>query len=354
MHSYVRILSGLIVSALAALTAPASLSAGVANPNLSALGQVRAGFTDDAGSADPEEPTLALGEAEFILDAALNPYLNGAFVIAAGEEGFALEEAYASVQRGLPFGLGLKAGQYRLGFGKLNAVHPHAYPFLDAPRAWASLLPDGEEGFKDVAVQASILLPMPGDWASTLSADVLRGAPFHPDEEETRLGWLGRWSNSFLLGDLGALEAGASAATGKDLVAEDRQGWLYGGDLKAKFYFDQGSQLVLQGEGAFRRSHGADSAAGVTSEERFGMYAFADYRYHARWNIGILYDQVQRQGDAGMVDRSIKPFAGFAVMEETTMLRLAYEYFMPDGEDAVQTLALQFLFSMGPHKPHQF
>jgi hypothetical protein len=265
-----------------------------------------------------------------------------------------VEEAYASWVKGLPWGLGLKAGKYRLGFGKLNPVHPHVNPFIDPPRAWISLMPGGEEGFNETAVQASILLPTPGDWASTLSADVIQGAQFHPDEEEPRLGWLGRWSNSFLLGERGALETGISGATGIDNVTEDLRGYLAGADFKAKFYLDGGSQFTMQGEGMFRRSHSMDSIEGASSEGRMGYYAVADYRYRVHFNIGGMYDQVERAGDISKTDKAVRAFTGYTMLEESTLLRLAYEYFMPDGEAGVSSFSAQLLFTMGPHKAHQF
>jgi hypothetical protein len=329
------------------------LTAGI-NPDLSAVGQLRGGIQGENASFDPDEAALSLGESELILDAALNPYLRGSFTVSAGEEGFEMEEAYAVALRGLGYGLGLKAGKYRLGFGKLNAVHPHAYPFLDVPDAWAALMPGGEEGFNEAAVQASVLLPTPGDWASTVSVDLIEGKSFHPHEDRTRLGWLGRWSNSLLLGEKAALEAGVSGATGLDAPTGDARGWLAGGDLKVKLYLGGTSQLVLQGEGLFRRSHTVDSAApGPISHGQYGFYAFADWKVN-RWNAGLLYDQFQHQEDEDRMDRSVKAFGGFALWEETTLLRAAYGISFPDGGDAVHGLALQFLFSMGPHKPHQF
>jgi hypothetical protein len=330
-----------------------SPSAGVTNPDISAIGQIRSGIAGDP-TFDPDEATLSLGECEFIFDAALNPYFRGFFTVAAGEEGFEVEEAYATVLRGLGYGLGLKAGRYRLGFGKLNPVHAHAYPFLDTPRGWAALLP-GEEGFTEAAVQVSLLLPTPGTWASTLSADLIEGAGFHPEEEGTRLGWLGRWSNSFLFGDRAALEAGVSGATGMGAIAADARDWLVGGDLKLKFWLPANSQLVLQAEGAFRRSHATDSAFLFPVQRgQFGGYAFADYRFAIRWNAGALYDQAERRTPEREIDRTVTAFAGFAVMEESTLIRIAYDLFLPDGGDASHGAAVQFLFSMGPHKPHQF
>jgi hypothetical protein len=360
-HSFYP-LSGAIRAAVAAAVlvfiqtavAPLPCAAGVVNPDISAIGQLRAGLTDDAASPDQGEPTLALGETELILDAWLNPYVKGNFTLAGGEEGVGVEEAYATWVKGLPLGLGLKAGKYRLGFGKLNPAHPHVNPFIDPPAAWISLMPGGEEGFNEAAIQASILLPTPGAWASTLSADLLQGAQFHPDEEATRLGWLGRWSNSFLLGEAGALETGFSGATGVDNVAENLRGYLAGADLKAKFYLESGSQFTVQGEAMFRRSHAVDSAAGVSSEDRSGFYAVADYRYHMHMNIGGMYDQYERAGEPDKIDRSVRAFAGYTMLEESTLLRVAYGYSMPEGGDAVGVFSAQLLFTMGPHKAHRF
>jgi hypothetical protein len=328
--------------------------AGVANPDISALGQVLGGYTDDVASADAEEPALRLGEAEFVFDAYLNPFLKGWFTLSGGEDGVGLEEAYASVVKGLPWGLALKAGKYRLGFGKLNPSHPHAYPFIESPRSLQSLL-FGEEGFNETGAQISALLPTPGDWASTLSADVIEGKAFHPGQDGTRLGWLGRWANDFLLGEQGALQTGISGATGIDSLGRGSRAFLAGADVKAKFYLGGASQLTLQAEGVLRHSHLADTAAGTfAAEDRSGFYGFCDYRWHTQWNGGFLYEQWQREGAADATDRAFRAFAGYAVLEESTLLRLAYERFLPDGGDPVNTVSLQLLFSMGPHKAHQF
>jgi hypothetical protein len=336
------------IAALCAAGAIRPAAAGVTNPDISALGQVLGGWTDDPQSKDKEEPALKLGEAEFVLDAPLNPYFKGWFTLSGGPEGIGVEEAYASLFKGLPWGLAAKAGKYRLPFGKSNPMHPHALPFIDPPRSVQSLL-FGEEGFNETAVEVSDLLPMPGDWASTLYLDVIDGTSFHAGQEGTRLGYLGRWTNDFLLGESGALETGISGATGTDSLGPDTRSWLAGADVKAKFYLAGASQLTLQAEGIWKRSH-----PGGAAEDRAGLYAFGDYRYHTRWNGGLLYEQWQREGETDRIDRGARAFLGYAVLEESTLLRLAYERLFPDGGDAYATVTLQLLFSMGPHKAHQF
>jgi hypothetical protein len=335
----------------------ATPSAGITNPNISAIGQVRGGITDATDSPSPKDPTLTLGEAEVVLDAALNPFINGNFTFSGGEDGVGVEEAYTSVVKGLPGGLGIKAGKYRLGFGKLNPNHPHSYPFLDTPHAWVSLIPGGEEGFNETALQISDLLPTPGDWASTISVDLLEGKSFHPDQEATRLGWLGRWTNAFLLGEQGALETGLSGAWGTDNTIHDAFGYLFGGDVKAKFYLAGSSQLTMQAEAVYRHGHvpQADSLPerpGI--ENRSGWVALCDYRYHTQWNIGGLAEQWDRENEVNRTDRAFKLFVGYAVLEESTLLRAAIEKHLVAGGDDIHTLSLQLLFSMGPHKAHTF
>lgn len=329
--------------------------AGVTNPDISAIGQVLSGYTDDAASPNPEQPTLQIGEAEIIFDAYLNPFLKGWFTIAGGEDGFALEEGYASLVKGLPWGLAMKAGKYRLGFGKLNPYHPHTYPFIDSPRSLQSLL-FGEEGFNETGVQVSALLPTPGKWASTLSGDIIEGKQFHEDEEgRTRLGWLARWSNDILLGECTILQAGVSGASGTDNLERETRAYLMGADVKAKFILSAFSQLTLQAEAVMKQSHSVDTlTASFPEENRSGFYAYADYRYHTRWNGGMLYEQWEPEDRLKGVDRAIKVFAGFSVLEESTLLRLGYERFLPEELDPVNTVTLQLVFSMGPHKPHQF
>src|SRR4051812_47266647 len=88
----------------AALLSAVPSHAGVTNPDISALGQVIAGYTDDANSSAAKEATLRSGEMEMVLDAYLNPYIKGWFTLSGSEDGFAMEEGYASVVKGLPWG----------------------------------------------------------------------------------------------------------------------------------------------------------------------------------------------------------------------------------------------------------
>jgi len=341
------------IGLLLLLLAPAALRAGVVNPDISVIGQVLYRHHDDRTAPDARKPTLDLGETELVFDAALNPYAKGTFVFAVDDAGLGTEEAYIDVIKGLPDRLALRGGKYRLGFGKLNPVHPHAYPFIDPPRLMAALLP-GTDGFNDIGTRAAYFLPL--SWASDITADVLKGASFHPDETKAAAGWLAHWNNSLLLGAVTPLDIGVSATQGTNNAQWKTKTTVYGADLKTKIPLSSLTSLTLQGEYFYNNSSVVvDTTTGGTSHMgRQGFYAFADLKFKQGWNAGFIYDQYSPVENKNITNSAIKGFLGYSLLEETTLLRLTCERFKPENNPAVHTVMLQVLFSMGPHKAHKF
>lgn len=366
----------------AGLVAPAR--AGVVNPDISVIGQPLARWTDDAGDPARKRVTLDPGETEFMFEAALNPYARGTFVAAFGDEGAAIEEAYFTLTRGLPGGLALKAGQYRAGFGKLNPLHPHVYPFAERPRVMAAYLP-GDEAFNETGVSLSEQLALPRDIALTATLDALQGDSFRLEREpgeaggdplvadpeagdradEPRPAVLGRLAAFVPFGDRSGLELGVSGTQGTNNVAAATRTTVLGADLKAKLWNGPRSYLLLQAEmmRLDREDAGWDSVTAAYTSSHVkpaGAYLFADYNWDTRYNVGIGFERWQRADAEKVWDQSFRAFAGLALMEETTAFRIDFERLVP-GEslaepdpEAVNTLTLRVVFSMGPHKAHQF
>ncbi len=330
------------------------ISAGIVNPDISAIGKLNVGYTDDSTSPSSKQGTLKMGEAEVIFDAYLNPYFTGIFNFSIGESGLSLEEGYTQWVKGLPWGLQFKVGKYRQPFGKLNPTHPHAYPFMEPPRVMAAMLP-GDDGFNENAIEGSALLPTPGDWAATVTASVIEAKSFHVDEEGSRLGWLAHWNNSFLLGERGAMDLGFSGAQGKSNLAHEAWDTRLGADWKTKWYVSPTSQWLFQAELFDKIQQNYDSTLNEKSSiNRMGAYVFTDLKFLTQYNAGVIYDFHQKDDAKSQIDQAVKVFAGYAVLEESTLFRFSYEYFKPDLGEAINTYALQLLFSMGPHKAHQF
>lgn len=375
-----------LVAALACFTFAAAPSrAGAANPDLSVIGQPSARWTDDPADPGRRRFRLDAGETEFVLDAALNPYARGTVVAALGEDEAGIEEAYFAMTRGLPLGLAIRAGRYRAGFGRLNAVHPHLYPFPARPRVLADYLP-GEESFAETGLQVSALFALGGDAALTLSADWLQGDSFRrarvtsgaPDDPleldgddragEPRPAALGRAAVFVPLGGPSGLELGASAARGTNNVAAGARTTLAGGDAKLKWWRSSSSYLLVQAEalwldredaswdgpaGAYRRSNGRGS----------GVHVHADYNFARRYNAGASVERWSDPQAADAPSDAIGVFAGLALLEESTVFRAGWERWRPGAARGpagfehpapVHTFTLRVAWSMGPHRAHQF
>lgn len=358
------------------LAAPACSHAGVVNPDISVIGQPFITWTNDPDAAGRKRPRIELGETEVMFDAALNPYAHGTFIMAFGEEGFEVEEGFFSLTRGLPGNLALKGGQYRAPFGRLNPVHPHALPFAERFNILAAYLP-GDEALIERGVQLSRRFALAGDTSLDVSGDWLQGDTFRIEREpsgdpgdplangtgdragESRPAFVGRVSSFSLLGEQSGLEVGISATGGVNNVAAGTQTRVLGADVKAKLWASPRAYAVLQAEALHldREDAAWDPALGTYTHSRVqpsGGYVFADFNWATRYNAGASYEGFQRPTAGKEWDQSVGVFAGLALLEETTAFRAEWRRFAPDGRDAVDTLTLRVLYSMGPHKAHQF
>ncbi len=383
-------------------TAP-SVHAGVNNPDISVIAQPYVELSDDRGgeegNPDRNRPRLHAGELEVVLEAYLNPYARGSVTLAFADEEVGMEEGYFDLVRGLPAGLALRGGRYRAGFGKLNAAHPHTYPFARTFRTLSSYLP-GEEGLIENGLSLSKRIALPADAALTASVDWLQGDSFRiePENEEeggtakhggtaagdgSRPAVLGRLSGFAMTGEQSGIEVGLSAVHGTNDATEKLRTTILGADLKAKLWNSPRSYLVVQGEAlrmerdqpveheheeAYRFAAGerADGEPEVAEEHHetvkpVGFYLFADYNWARRYNVGASFERYQQATSEKTWDAAYGLFAGFSLMEETTSFRFGWERFMPgrpdhldEDPDAIHTFTVRMIFSMGPHKAHQF
>jgi len=366
-----------------AFEAPAS--AGVVNPNISVIGQPFARWSDEPGDPTRKRVTLDPGETEFFFDDYLNPYARGTFAVSLAEDGVALEEGYFTLLRGLPAGLSIKGGKYRAGFGKLNPLHPHAYPFVERFRVLATYLP-GEESLNETGMQVSKLFALPGDLSLTASVDWLQGDTFRIDrassgapndpleadaaggdlQNEKRPAGLGRLATFVPISDRSGLEVGVSGLEGTNNIAAGTRTAVWGADAKAKLWHGDRSYAVLQAEvlSLDREQAAWDEVAAAYTSVRVkpaGGYFYADWNWNTRYNAGASFERFQQPTTERSWDQAFGVFAGLALMEETSVFRVAWNHYQPGrppgaikDPKAVNTVTLSVVFSMGPHKAHQF
>ncbi|MEW6050867.1 MAG: hypothetical protein AB1644_07380 [Candidatus Zixiibacteriota bacterium] len=390
------------------------LSAGVSlalvQPDISAIGDFRAftgNWTDSLGSKSPRNGNLNMkfDELEVVIAGYLNPYAKGWITVSSPGDGFEIEEAYATVFQGLPLKSEFRAGQWLIDFGKLNISHTHAYPFIDRPLVHRVFL--GGDGWKDQGINLNMVLPTP--FYSKLSLSALKGKIFESEEPpedpldgrytETPV-FTGRFSIFTPVGQKGNMDIGVSGMFGRykgqgaNGTGDSTSGFrnLYAKmaavDAKYKIRWNDYTNLTLQGEAIFnKRDLFTDQ---FETRSNWGAFAYADLRFRKRYNIGVAFDRVPGIYDNGEDDyeqnipasrfntelaafdeknasTAITIFTGFSLLEETTLFRLAgrwVSYSINDSKLLVDpsetskksefTLIAQMLFSLGPHKPHDF
>ena len=235
------------------------------NPDISVIGDVRAFVTDDA--TDPKEGDLQLDltGAEVALQGYLNPFARADVFVGYHDDEFELEEAYATILRGLPGGLQLARRQVPR---RLRQAQPAPPPRLLVPRHPAGA-PGATRRRGPRSTSASTLnvqIPV-GASALTISGNVLKGdfaephahdhdgeAPAVEEETaETGIGYSERVSIYVPTGDYAGFEVGVNALQGVLDAATNREVELLGADLKYRWAPDKYRSLTVQGE--WIRSH---------------------------------------------------------------------------------------------------
>lgn len=351
------------------------------NPDISVINRFRIDTNDgerlSEGRREFSRPDFSFEELEVAVGAYLNPFARADVILTLPgpdvEEGkLGLEELYATVLRGLPLDLNLRFGKYRVEYGKLNMTHPHTWSFITQPLSQQRFF--GEEGLNDLGISASALIPT-GDVYTRLTMDLLRGAAIGEatgieDTSGNKPTYTvsGRLSSFFTLTDFSDLEVGVSGYTGiHDPYNRDRF-WYANLDFKYKYRPGAYTSLVLQGEylyntrkasqdrdlNPFLDDNGNPLRRTITTS---GMYFFADLQFLKIYSIGARYDWSESPYSKDDKAQAVAVFLGFYPVEETLGLRLQYQNTiteLPGFSQSVNAVALQAIFSLGPHKAHPF
>jgi len=122
-------------------------SASALNPKISVIADFLA-QTGTPGDPSQTEDGFHLREVEIGIQADVDPYARADFFIGGLDgDGSApeLEEGYVTLTA-LPGGIQARGGKFRANFGRLNMVHPHELPQVDAPLALDAFLGEGRLG----------------------------------------------------------------------------------------------------------------------------------------------------------------------------------------------------------------
>jgi hypothetical protein len=226
----------------------------------------------------------------------------------------------------------------------------------------------------DLGVSLSALLPT-GDLYTKLTVDLLRGYSVTEaaGREDTADGSLpyavsGRLTSFFTLGSSSDLELGLSALTGIHDPYERERFWYGNLDVKYKYRPSSYTSLTVQGEGLLNTrasvSDGAGNpfldADGNPESRRIitgGAYLFVDYQFEKIFDVGTRLDWAESPYGPDDRARGVALFFGYYPVEETVGLRLEYQHLLTESAGVsrtVNTIGLQVMFSLGPHRAHAF
>jgi len=358
------------------------------NPSISAILQGRAAYLQGGGGehdipgyplgaeTDRGPKGLALGESELVFSANVDDKLYGFFDMTFDQGDIGIEEAYISTLS-LPFGFGVKAGQFLSAIGYQNDRHSHTWDFIDQPLVYDAML---SGGLSDPGIQVSWVAPT-GLYLE-LGAEVFRGDAF-PAAGAENDGFGSATAFAKLSGDLGDSSTWLAGLSYLHSDAEGRASELVNGQMAS---FDGSTDLAIvdfvwkwaplgnfrernftfQAEYMHRHDSGtvtSNGAFGHYRSDQDGFYVQGVYQFMPRWRVGVRYGELWSDERAnalppslfeadGSSPRRISAMADFS-NSEFSRFRLQYSFEAGGlGDDSL--VYLQYIVSIGSHGAHAF
>jgi len=374
------------------------------NPNVSVIGTFNTQTFLGKDVENKGKLIFNTPELELFIDDYLNPYAKATADIAYEDGEFNVEELYASIVRGLPLDVQIKAGKYLVGFGKLNEIHAHAWAFTNRPLFHQIYF--GKEGFNDIGFNFSFILPTESFYSS-LDLGIFKGDAISksevsdPENSDLVNDWrgtnpifVGKLGTFFTLSDFTNIEVGLNASYGVHAKSDNFEKsntflgqsvnntlkYFYGGfDFKYKYRPDQYTSLTIQGGGLWNHrdalrdysNFGAlISLLNQKSIDTFGGYIYLDYVFKKQFSVGLKYDYTNGiigddpsfftlSNDDQNHTQGIEGWIGFYPVEHTLVFRLnvqhlTFSFASAQIKEPETTITLQMIFSLGPHKAHPF
>lgn len=345
------------------------------------------GFVPAGEEVGPPSRSFTLRESELVLSANVDPYLRAEAVIAAGDDAATVENAYFETLA-LPRGLRLKAGRFYSGIGYINAQHPHAWDFVDAPLAQQAFL-GGQYAEDGIGLR----FVAPTDTFLEFGAELGRGRNFPGSEPHTNgfgaralfvraggdvgashswlagLSWLEarpRERRFFAEDAAGSLVENAFAGRSRLWLASGVWKWASEGNPRLRNFKLQGEYYRRLEDGRLTYDLGgpgenADAFRSVQS----GWYVQGVYQFAPRWRVGLRYDRLNSGllaagANTGMLPvlDAHDPHRATVMLDhspsEYSRFRLQFARDVSRRGEPDNQLMLQYVLSLGAHGAHTY
>ena len=320
------------------------------NPEISATGDLFGVVGDRSG--DPESNQFRLGAFELAVQSPLDPYSAAKFILVQEGEEIGIEEGYIEYTA-LPGGLGVKGGQMRLDWGKLNRWHRHGLPQTDRPLVHQAVF--GEEGLLGLGASVSWLPPpFLGDYNEIIVQVVndTNDVAFSGRGFDQPV-YLVHETNYFDISPATYFELGLSATTGTADFEGDFRNRVFGTDWNFSWSPPETALyrgFELRGEFIWERR---DGPGGQT--DSYGTYTYGTYKLGRRWLAGARGDWTQLPRQPGESVWGMSPYVEWW-QSEYARFRFQYSYASRGLEEAEpeHKFYFQLTWSIGPHKHEKY
>jgi hypothetical protein len=324
----------------------ASALSKIFNPDMAVI----ANFVGAAGQnkVDPL-PALHLNEAEVSFQAIVDPYARADFFLAAKPNGLEVEEGFLTFTS-LPGGLLMKVGKTKAQFGKVNTMHSHTQPWVDAPLPMQNLL-GGEEGLNDSGISVSKLILNPVLYLEATGEVYDGDNAVFKSYKRSDLAYVGRLRGYRDVTEGINLDVGTSVAYGHNDAGPDSKTQIFGIDATLRYRpLRRAIYKRFMGRTELFWSRREQPALNVNA---FGAYVSGDYQFARRWFAGARYDFSDRATDASLRDKSGSLLVTYWP-SEFSQIRTQYRRTLYAEGPRSNELLFQFLFSIGAHGAHVF
>lgn len=318
------------------------------NPDISVTGTFRYMGTDD--KKDIRRNSLKLDGSELNFSKAVSPYTRGNVTIGFHDDEAHVEEAYADLAYSLPWNLNLRVGRFLVNTGYINSIHSHDWPFAVMPFP-NEYFYGGGHGYGDDGIMISKHLDIDDQTYGQISVNALNGnntLMFNNGQTKVFGGRVlfNRYFNDFD----DDIQIGLNYNQGAHDAKGDLRADIYGVDAMYRHRINQFDKITLLGE--YIKSSREQLAP--SNLDAYGYYVAGIYKFKRtyNWHIGLEYDYSEKPANNTDATRAKSIFAGWW-FTENDRLQLQFRKLEDPfkGRDSNE-IWLQFIWGMGPHKPH--
>lgn len=318
------------------------------NPDISVTGMFSYMGTED--KRDERRNDLKLNGSEINFTKAVSPYTKGNLTLGFHDDEAEVEEAFVDITNTLPGKLELRLGRFLAHLGYLNSMHSHDWPVVCMPFS-NTYFYSGEHGYSDDGVMLSKNLDFDEHTYAKLSLNVLNGNNSILFNEGQNRVFGGRFVvNKYFNDEYDDIQLGLNYNQGAYDEEGDLYSKLYGVDAMYRHRINQFDKIVLFGEYVRNRREMPEAC----DLDAYGYYASVMYKFRRNYNyhIGFEYDYSEKptNNTVGTTARSV--YAGWW-LTENDRLQIQFRNISDPfkGRDNNE-IWLQFIWGMGPHKPH--